>query len=323
VGSTVELVSSDSLGSLNAEEEEEEVDLTVVGVEWDSDANVFEKIIFIIEFPFSLLRAISIPSADRRWDWRHRLLAAISPIGCVMIVFLDFSPNWNLNPASGQATPWNGFAQPISAATGHTPIFIIPLALAIVASLVIFFLTNNRAPPRWYMVFVLIGFVSTIAWLDMIGNECVAVLEVLGVVTGITSTPGGSAILGITLLAWANSIGDFVADTSVARAGRPKMGVASVFGSPLLTACLGLGLASVIATIGSPGHRVKAELSDEIIVSFIFLGISLFSSLVVIPLFKFKIPRFYSLYLMVVYCGYMIFSGLVVADVLHILPSGN
>ena len=28
------------------------------------------------------------------------------------------------------------------------------------------------------------------------------------------------------------------------------------------------------ATIGSPGHRVKAELSDEIIVSFIFLGIS-------------------------------------------------
>ena len=98
--------------------------------------------------------------------------------------------------------------------------------------------------------------------------------QVLGVITGITSTPGGSAILGITLLAWANSIGDFVADTSVARAGRPKMGVASVFGSPLLTACLGLGLASVIATIGSPGHRVKAELSDEIIVSFIFLGIS-------------------------------------------------
>lgn len=199
----------------------------------------------------------------------------------------------------------SSLVQPISAATGHTPIFIIPLALAIVASLVIFFLTNNRAPPRWYMVFVLIGFVSTIAWLDMIGNECVAVLEVsveggergecalhhthtdssfpspslsppqvLGVVTGITSTPGGSAILGITLLAWANSIGDFVADTSVARAGRPKMGVASVFGSPLLTACLGLGLASVIATIGSPGHRVKAELSDEIIVSFIFLGIS-------------------------------------------------
>jgi hypothetical protein len=50
---------------------------------------------------------------------------------------------------------------------------------------------------------------------------------------------------------------------------------------------------------------------------------SLFSSLVVIPLFKFKIPRFYSFYLMVVYCGYMLFSGLVVADVLHILPSGN
>ena len=135
-------------------------------------------------------------------------------------------------------------------------------------------LTRDDKAPKWYIILVLIGFVATIAWLDLVGNECVAVLEVLGEITGIGATPSGSAILGITLLAWANSIGDFVADTAVARAGRPKMGVASVFGSPLLTACLGLGLASVIACASNANHRVKAHMSDEIVISYVFLFIS-------------------------------------------------
>ena len=76
------------------------------------------------------------------------------------------------------------------------------------------------------------------------------------------------------VLAWANSIGDFVADTAVARAGRPKMGVSSTFGSPLLTACLGLGFATVIASAST--GSVTSHINGEIRMSYIFLGISLF-----------------------------------------------
>ena len=67
------------------------------------------------------------------------------------------------------------------------------------------------------------------------------------------------------VLAWANSIGDFVADTAVARAGRPKMGVASTFGSPLLTACLGLGFATVIASAstGSVMSHINGEYVNQ------------------------------------------------------------
>ena len=49
-----------------------------------------------------------------------------------------------------------------------------------------------------------------------------------------------TAILGLTVLAIGNSVGDWVADTAVARAGQPGMGVASCFGSPLLNDVLGL-----------------------------------------------------------------------------------
>lgn len=56
------------------------------------------------------------------------------------------------------------------------------------------------------------------------------------------------AILGLTVLAIGNSVGDWVADTAVARAGHPSMGVASCFGSPLLNDVLGLGIALTVST---------------------------------------------------------------------------
>ena len=55
------------------------------------------------------------------------------------------------------------------------------------------------------------------------------------------------AILGLTVLAIGNSVGNWVADTTVARAGRPEMGVASCFGSPLLNIVLGLSVALIVS----------------------------------------------------------------------------
>ena len=60
-----------------------------------------------------------------------------------------------------------------------------------------------------------------------------------------------SAILGLTVLAIGNSVGDWVADTAVARAGEPGMGVASCFGSPLLNDVLGLSIALMVSDSSS------------------------------------------------------------------------
>lgn len=49
------------------------------------------------------------------------------------------------------------------------------------------------------------------------------------------------------MLAIGNSVGDLVADTAVARAGYPGMGVASCFGSPLLNDVLGLSVALIVS----------------------------------------------------------------------------
>ena len=42
-------------------------------------------------------------------------------------------------------------------------------------------------------------------------------------------------ILGVTLLAWGNSIADFIANLAVAKQGYPQMAIAACFGGPLLS----------------------------------------------------------------------------------------
>ncbi len=68
-----------------------------------------------------------------------------------------------------------------------------------------------------------------------------------------------SAILGLTVLAIGNSVGDWVADTAVARAGKPGMGVASCFGSPLLNDVLGLSVALIVSWWGRGGGKKEGS----------------------------------------------------------------
>ena len=66
---------------------------------------------------------------------------------------------------------------------------------------------------------------------------------------------------------------------------------------------------------GSADFSVTSKMDDELWLSYIFIAISLGSSLVVIPYFRFQIPRQYAYYLFVVYFFYVFFSVLNVTGV--------
>ena len=128
-------------------------------------------------------------------------------------------------------------------------------------------------------------------------------------------TSVGHSILGVTVLAWANSIGDFIADTAVTRAGKPQMGVSAVFGSPMLTCCLGIGISVLIGSSTNGLGYVTATLDDELVISFLFLAISLTSSMCVIILSNYTLPRWYGYYLLSLYSVYMLCSVLIVTKI--------
>lgn len=63
-----------------------------------------------------------------------------------------------------------------------------------------------------------------------LANNVVYILEVIGFITGLSKS-----FLGTTFLAVGNSLGDLLADISLARSGYQKMAFAACFGGPLFS----------------------------------------------------------------------------------------
>ena len=72
--------------------------------------------------------------------------------------------------------------------------------------------------PQFHYLLCFLGFVISIAWISTVAGEVVGVLKAFGVIIGISE-----AILGLTIFAVGNSLGDLVADVTVARLGYPVM----------------------------------------------------------------------------------------------------
>lgn len=77
---------------------------------------------------------------------------------------------------------------------------------------VIYILTDREKPPSWSILFSLVTFVLSVLWIQIFSGILVDLIGLLGIVLSIKT-----AYLGITLLAWGNSIGDMVANCGIAK----------------------------------------------------------------------------------------------------------
>ena len=180
---------------------------------------------------------------------------------------------------------------------------LLPTIYALISSLVIFaFLlltTSASKPPRYRYLLCFLGFIVSIAWISTIANEVVGVLKAVGVILGISD-----AILGLTIFAVGNSLGDLVADITVAKLGYPVMALSACFGGPMLNILLGIGLSGLYMTIKGgegwherhPSRPVKykpyqLEVSGTLVISGVTLLVTLLGLMVVVPLNKWKMDR--------------------------------
>ncbi|KAM0611922.1 hypothetical protein ACHAP1_000816 [Verticillium nonalfalfae] len=78
--------------------------------------------------------------------------------------------------------------------------------------------TSPDRKPKYHFLLCFLGFIISIAWISTIAGEVVGVLKAVGVILGISE-----ALLGLTVFAAGNSVGDLIADITVARLGYPVM----------------------------------------------------------------------------------------------------
>lgn len=176
---------------------------------------------------------------------------------------------------------------------------LFSLVGSLIAFAVLLLTTSATEPPKYRPVLCFLGFVVAIAWISTIANEVVGVLKAFGVILGISD-----AILGLTIFAVGNSLGDLVADITVARLGYPVMALSACFGGPMLNILLGIGISGLYMTIKEandkhhkhPGKKYKykpyqIEVSGTLMISAISLLITLVGLLIAVPLNKWMMSR--------------------------------
>ena len=261
--------------------------LRLRGVHWGESPSAWDRVVHVAEWPFSAARHASIPPATfDDWSEGRRRLAACAVAGAVVVVVLDFG--------------LGGDARALVAAgpDGPPPLVFAAGAGGGLAALA-YACTGGAAPHRHAQTaLVALGFLATVAWLDLLASETVAVLESLGAAAGLSS-----AVLGVTALAWGNCIGDLVADGAVARAGHARMAVASVFNSPLFSQINALGVP--VAYYCYFHGPLRIALDPQAVLSFAVVAASILATALVARANDGALPRHHAFTLFGLYAAYV------------------
>eukprot|EP00002_Diphylleia_rotans_P021974 TRINITY_DN4290_c0_g1_i1.p1 TRINITY_DN4290_c0_g1~~TRINITY_DN4290_c0_g1_i1.p1 ORF type:complete len:805 (+),score=184.59 TRINITY_DN4290_c0_g1_i1:63-2477(+) len=270
-------------------------------IEFDKKSGV-EKVLYVLEAPFIFIRAITIPRVeDGEWN---RIYAFINIILSPLFFFWAFDIH-AVEFGSGFLL-WHFLL-----------LFVIPMGF--------YYAYSTRGlslstPPtgRLYTTFVGIAFFMSMAWIYVIANELVSLLQSFGLILSLSEY-----ILGVTVLAWGNSMPDLVADVVMARQGYPQMALGHCYGGPLFNLFFGLSTALVLkATETLPDPIDIGGIADE---AFFVLFAVIIGGLLAMSFafyFDFHPPKFYA-YLMIGYYATITICNIAIEAGLFSFPNLN
>lgn len=254
-------------------------------LEWDEGMETWRSRIFMFaDFPRLILQHFSIHFAEPETYFRP--FYVLMPIGVAIFMLSAFGA-WTL----------------VTKIPGPLSAWIMPLA--IVLSIVVYFTTKNDEPPIYEPVFVVLGLLMSVMWIYFTAQELVALLGACGKILRISN-----AIMGLTVLAWGNSIGDMVSNVVVSRKGFPQMALSACYASPLCTMLLGLGIALTmrLAKLRVAQFSILDQLTNTVFWGFIFLITVLVSTVIIIPVSGFTFKRWVGFLLIGIYALFTLIS---------------
>lgn len=187
----------------------------------------------------------------------------------------------------------------------HIPLWFVVLFSS--SSLALLHFILEKEPPKTEQIpIVVVAFIMSVFWISTIAGELLSCLAALGTLLELPA-----ALLGLTVLAWGNSVGDLVADVAVAKAGHPAMAMAGCFAGPMFNMLVGLGSALVIETGNAYPEAYILRFHIGIVIAFVFLFLSLMGSFLVITWSRFRVPRFWGFCLVGLYIVFTLVSLLI------------
>jgi solute carrier family 24 (sodium/potassium/calcium exchanger), member 6 len=94
----------------------------------------------------------------------------------------------------------------------------------------VFFTSETNEPPLYHSAFAILTFFGSVTTIFVVAGEVVGALQTLGVVLH-----ASHSLLGYTVLAYGNSIGDLFTNITLAKTGYTRMAFAACFGGPMFS----------------------------------------------------------------------------------------
>ncbi|XP_064153764.1 mitochondrial sodium/calcium exchanger protein isoform X2 [Anguilla rostrata] len=259
----------------------------------------FWKAVKMIKLPLEVLMLLTVPVVDPDKDdrnWKRPLNCLHLVTGPLVCVLTFLSGKYGLLYIEGEF-----------------PVWALTLITGLFLSAIVFCTTTNEQPPRYHFIFSLLGFLVSATWISMAASEVVSLLHTVGVIFSLSNT-----VLGLTLLAWGNSIGDCFSDITIARQGYPRMAISACFGGIIFNMLFGVGLGCLLQLFN---HHPVLMLELEGLLGWVLagaLGLSLVLSFVLVPLQRFHLGRAYGVFLLLFYIFFLVVALLTEFGKLHI-----
>ncbi|OWB80357.1 hypothetical protein B5S32_g4625 [[Candida] boidinii] len=245
---------------------------------------LFEEIIFkalrYITSPLKLILMISIPVQSES-DFNNDTKPNFNKLFCILISLL-LTP-FLLNTAFLQSEDSNNFIALIL-------LNILTIYLAFITYTNLIKPTNELPNYMNYLRLTIsfIGFINSISWISIIAEELINVLKFISIFIDVSDT-----ILGLTLFAIGNSIGDMISNITIAKMGFPLMSLAACIGGPLLNLLLGIGVDGLIVLLNSSNNinELKFDLNLTLYISIFCFLINLCFILIYVPLNSWRIDK--------------------------------